>query len=148
GMDIEPFYDRAKLVQLTTHTVLENLLVGMLLVTAVLWLFLGHARAALVTALNIPLALLIAFIGMVGTATPAHLTSLGAFDFRIAVDSTVIMVENVFRHLGPHGKGSMVDRIRLAAAEVGPPMFFSTLIIAAAFIPLFTMTGVAGVIFS
>ncbi|HEX9101833.1 MAG TPA: efflux RND transporter permease subunit, partial [Polyangia bacterium] len=148
GMDIEPYYDRAALVKLTTHTVLENLFVGMLLVTIVLWLFLGHTRAAIITAINIPLALMIAFIGMVSTGTPANLISLGAVDFGIVVDSTVIMVENIFRHLGPHGKGSMVDRIQEAAREVGPPMFTSTLIIAVAFIPLFTLTGVAGVIFS
>jgi cobalt-zinc-cadmium resistance protein CzcA len=148
GMDLEPFYDRAKLVKLTTHTVLENLVVGMLLVTLVLWLFLGHTKAALITALNIPLALFIAFIGMVGSGTPANLISLGAVDFGIVVDSTVIMVENIFRHLGPHGKGTIPERIVSAAGEVGPPMFFSTLIIATAFIPLFTMSGVAGVIFS
>jgi cobalt-zinc-cadmium resistance protein CzcA len=148
GMDIEPYYDRAKLVELTTHTVLENLLVGMLLVTLVLWLFLGHTRAALITAINIPLALCCAFIGMVSTGTPANLISLGAVDFGIVVDSTVIMVENIFRFLGPHGKGTMTERIGAAAAEVGPSMFFSTLIIGVAFIPLFTMTGVAGVIFS
>jgi cobalt-zinc-cadmium resistance protein CzcA len=148
GMDIEPYYDRAALVKLTTHTVLENLVVGMLLVTIVLWLFLGHARAALVTAINIPIALMIAFIGMVATGTPANLISLGAVDFGIVIDSTVIMVENIFRHLGPHGKGTMPERIVAAAREVGPPMFTSTLIIAVAFIPLFTLTGVAGVIFS
>jgi cobalt-zinc-cadmium resistance protein CzcA len=147
-MEIVPFYDRAKLVSLTTHTVMENLVVGMLLVTLILWLFLGHTRAALVTATTIPLALLIAFIGMVTTNTPANLISLGAVDFGIVVDSTVIMVENIVRHLGPHGRGSTRERIVGAAAEVGPPMFFSTLIIGVAFIPLFTMTGVAGVIFS
>ncbi len=148
GMDIEPYYDRAALVKLTTHTVLENLIVGMLLVTVVLWLFLGHTRAALITAINIPIALMIAFIGMVATGTPANLISLGAVDFGIVVDSTVIMVENIFRHMGPHGKGDMMERIKAAASEVGPPMFTSTLIIAVAFIPLFTLTGVAGVIFS
>ncbi len=148
GMELEPFYDRAKLVQLTTHTVMENLIVGMLLVTLVLWLFLGHKTAALITAINIPLALFFAFIGMVGTGTPANLISLGAVDFGIVVDSTVIMVENVFRHLGPHGRGPIAERIRAAAAEVGPAMFFSALIIGVAFIPLFTMTGVAGVIFA
>ena len=77
GMEIEPYYDRERLVKLTTHTVIENLLVGMLLVTAVLWLFLGSARAALVTAVNIPLALLAAFVGLVATGTPANLISLG-----------------------------------------------------------------------
>ena len=149
GMDIEPYYDRANLVELTTHTVLENLLVGMVLVALVLWLFLGHGRAALITALNIPLALMIAFIGMVATGTPANLISLGAVDFGIVVDSTVIMMENIFRHLGrARQAATMIERILLAAAEVGPPMFFSTLVIAVAFIPLFTLTGVAGVIFS
>jgi cobalt-zinc-cadmium resistance protein CzcA len=148
GMDIEPYYDRGKLVAITTHTVLENLLIGMVLVTIVLLLFLGNAKAALITAVNIPLALLCAFIGMVITGTPANLISLGAVDFGIVIDSTVIMMENIFRHLGPHGRGSMVERIEAAAGEVGGPMFFSTLIIAVAFLPLFTMRGVSGVIFS
>src|SRR3954468_24046495 len=148
GMDLEPYYDRAALVKLTTHTVIENLIVGMLLVTMMLWMFLGHTRAALITAVNIPLALMIAFIGMVTTGTPANLISLGAVDFGIVVDSTVIMVENIFRHLGPDGKGSMEDRIMAAAREVAPSMLFSTLIIGTAFIPLFTLTGVAGVIFA
>jgi cobalt-zinc-cadmium resistance protein CzcA len=148
GMDLEPYYDRGRLVKITTHTVMENLLVGMLLVTIVLFFFLGDTRAALITALNIPLALLIAFIGMVTTGTPANLISLGAVDFGIVIDSTVIMVENIFRHLGAHGKGSMTTRIVTAAGEVGGPMTFSTLIIAVAFLPLFTMTGVSGVIFS
>jgi cobalt-zinc-cadmium resistance protein CzcA len=148
GMDIEPYYDRGRLVKLTTHTVLENLLVGMLLVTVVLGAFLGNTRAALLTAVNIPIALLIAFIGMVSTGTPANLISLGAVDFGIVVDSTVIMMENIFRHLGHHGTGTMRERIEAAAGEVSGPMFFSTLIIAVAFLPLFTMTGVSGVIFS
>jgi len=148
GMDIVPYYDRGNLVKLTTHTVLENLVVGMLLVSIVLFFFLGHTRAAIITALNIPLALLIAFCGMVGTDTPANLISLGAVDFGIVVDSTVIMMENIFRHLGPHGKGTMGERILQASREVAGPMTFSTLIIGVAFLPLFTMTGVAGVIFS
>src|SRR5581483_4629846 len=148
GMDIEPYYDRGKLVEITTHTVMENLLVGMGLVTIVLFLFLGNTRAAIITAINIPIALLIAFCGMVGTGTPANLISLGAVDFGIVIDSTVIMMENIFRHLGSHGRGSMTDRILAAAAEVGGPMTFSTLIIGVAFLPLFTMTGVSGVIFS
>ena len=148
GMDIVPYYDRGNLVKLTTHTVLENLLVGMLLVSVILFVFLGHGRAALITAVNIPLALLIAFCGLVATRTPANLISLGAVDFGIVVDSTVIMMENIFRHLGPHGKGSMQDRILGGAREVAGPMTFSTLIIGVAFLPLFTMTGVAGVIFS
>jgi heavy metal efflux system protein len=148
GMDIEPYYDRGALVHVTTHTVLENLLVGMALVTIVLLFFLGHARAALITAVNIPLALLVAFGGLVATRTSANLISLGAVDFGIVVDSTVIMMENIFRHVGPHGKGSMVERIELSAREVVTPMMFSTLIIGVAFLPLFTMTGVSGVIFA
>jgi cobalt-zinc-cadmium resistance protein CzcA len=148
GMDLIPYYDRGALVKLTTHTVLENLLVGMGLVVVVLLLFLGHTRAALITALNIPIALMIAFIGLVTTGTSANLISLGAVDFGIVIDSTVIMMENIFRHLGPHGKGAMHDRILSASREVAGPMTFSTVIIGIAFLPLFTMTGVSGVIFS
>jgi cobalt-zinc-cadmium resistance protein CzcA len=148
GMRIEPYYDRANLVKLTTHTVIENLIIGMLLVAGVLWIFLGHARAALITALNIPLALMLAFIGMVATGTPANLISLGAVDFGIVVDSTVIMMENIFRHVSAPGRRNIFERILTAAGEVGPPMFSSTVVIAVAFIPLFTLTGVAGVIFS
>jgi len=147
GMDLESYYDRSHLVKVTTHTVLENLLVGMLLVTLVLWAFLGHTRAAIITAVNIPLALLAAFIGMIASGTPANLISLGAVDFGIVIDSTVIMMENIFRHVA-RGRGKRFERITAAAREVGTPMFFSTLIIAVAFIPLFTLSGVAGVIFS
>ncbi len=148
GMKVVPYYDRGDLVQLTTHTVLENLVVGMVLVSIILWIFLGHARAALITAINIPMALLIAFSGMVSSHTPANLISLGAVDFGIVVDSSVIMMESIFRHLGAHGRGTMRERIIAGAEEVSSPMFFSTLIITTAFIPLFTMKGVAGVIFS
>ena len=148
GIEIVPYYDRGALVNVTTHTVIENLLVGMGLVVLVLLLFLGNIRAALVTALNIPLALLTAFCGMVILGTSANLISLGAVDFGIVVDSTVIMMVNIFRHLGAHGSGSIQARIRSASAEVARPMAFSTLIIGVAFLPLFTMTGVSGVIFS
>jgi cobalt-zinc-cadmium resistance protein CzcA len=147
GVDIEPIYDRADLVKLTTHTVMENLLVGMILVTLVLLLFLGNLRAALITAINIPLALLFAFTGMVATGTAANLISLGAVDFGIVVDSSVIMMETIFVNFLRKG-GSAFERVVAAAREVGPPMFASTLIIAVAFIPLFTLTGVAGVIMS
>ena len=148
GMKIVPYYDRGKLVSLTTHTVLENVVVGIVLVSLVLFVFLGHTRAALITAINIPIALLIAFVGLVATKTSANLISIGAVDFGIVVDSTVIMMENIFRHLGPHGKGTMRARIENGAREVGGPMMFSTIIIGVAFLPLFTMTGVSGVIFS
>ncbi|MGA7745110.1 MAG: CusA/CzcA family heavy metal efflux RND transporter [Polyangia bacterium] len=145
GMDIETLYDRADLVKLTTHTVMENLITGMLLVSLVLWLFLGNLRAALLVALNLPLALLFAFFGMVSTGTQANLISLGAVDFGIVVDSSVIMMESIFRNFARKG-GSVFERITSAAREVGPPVFSSTLIIAVAFVPLFTLTGVAGVI--
>lgn len=148
GMEIVPYYDRAALVERTTHTVLENLMVGILLVSLVLWAFLGSFRAAIVCAVNIPLALLLAFTGMVYTGTPANLISLGAVDFGIVVDSTVIMVENIHRHLGLRKGGTREERVIAAAGEVTSPMFFSTLIIAVAFVPLFTMNGVAGIIFS
>ena len=148
GMDIKPYYDRTNLVHVTTHTVFHNLIEGMILVVLVLLLFLGDLRAALITALNIPLALLIAFGFMVLTGTPANLISLGAVDFGIIVDSTVIMMENCFRHLAEPGDKPATARLIDAASEVGGPMAFSTLIIAVAFLPLFTLTGVEGVIFS
>ncbi|HVT58383.1 MAG TPA: CusA/CzcA family heavy metal efflux RND transporter [Thermoanaerobaculia bacterium] len=148
GMDIEPYYDRGELVKVTTRTVMENLLLGMALVCVVLFLFLGHTRGALIAAVNIPLALLVAFIGMVAGGTPANLISLGAIDFGIIVDSTVIVIENIFRHLGSHGQGSMKERVLAAVGEVGAPLGFSRLIIFVAFLPLFTMPGVSGVIFS
>ncbi len=147
GIDIEPVYDRADLVNLTTHTVMENLLTGMILVAIVLFLFLGNVRAALITAVNIPLALLFAFSGMVASGTAANLISLGAVDFGIVVDSTVIVMESIFVKFLCKG-GNALERVVAAAREVGPPMFASTLIIAVAFIPLFTLTGVAGVIMS
>jgi cobalt-zinc-cadmium resistance protein CzcA len=148
GMDIEPYYDRGSLVRTTTRTVMHNLLLGMVLVSAVLLLFLGNTRGALIAAVNIPLALLFAFCGMVVGGTPANLISLGAVDFGIIVDSTVIVIENIFRHLGSHGLGGMRERVLAAVGEVGAPLAFSRLIIFVTFLPLFTMTGVAGVIFS
>ncbi len=149
GMEIEPYYDRDKLVHVTTHTVMENLLLGMFLVVIVQLLFLGAPRAALITAFNIPLSLLAAFIGMVLTGTPANLISLGAVDFGIIADSTVIMMENIVRHLGfKRENGTLRERIERASGEVGGPMFSSMLIIAVAFLPLFTLTGVSGVLFS
>ena len=148
GMELVPYYDRGDLVNVTTHTVLENLVVGMGLVTLMLILFLGNWRAALITAVNIPLALLIAIIGLVATGTPANLISLGAVDFGIVIDSTVIMMENIFRHLGESGGATIQERIRNAVGEVGKPMAFSTVIIGVSFLPLFTLTGVSGVIFA
>ena len=148
GMEVEEYYNRGTLTRLTTHTVVRNALEGMLLVTVLLFLFLRSGRAALITAINIPIALLMAFAGMKLTDTPANLISLGALDFGIIVDSTVIMMENIFRHLGSHGSGSMRNRILAAASEVGGPMAISTVIIATAFLPLFALQGAEGVIFA
>jgi cobalt-zinc-cadmium resistance protein CzcA len=148
GMDVQPYYDRTELVNVTTHTVLHNLIEGMGLVAIILLIFLGDLRAALITAINIPLSLLVAFLLMVLTATPANLISLGAVDFGIIVNSTVIMMENIFHRFSLPGSESPTDRILAAADEVGSPMAFSTIIIAVAFLPLFTLKGVEGVIFS
>ncbi len=148
GMDLVPYYDRTSLVHITTHTVLHNLVEGMILVVLVMLVFLSNLRAALITALNIPLALGIALALMVVTGTPANLISLGAVDFGIIVDSTVIMMEAIFHRLSEGKSGSANDRILAAAGDVGGPMAFSTLIIGVAFLPLFTLQGVEGVIFS
>jgi heavy metal efflux system protein len=147
GMKLVPYYDRGHLTKLTIHTVLENVLIGMALVIVVLVLFLSNVRAALITALNIPLALTVAIIGLVTTGQSANLLSLGAVDFGIVVDSTIIMMENIFRRLGPTGKGPMSERVLTGAREVGTPMTYSTLIIGLAFLPLFTLVGVPGAIF-
>jgi cobalt-zinc-cadmium resistance protein CzcA len=148
GMDLHPYYDRTELIGTTTRTVLHNLILGMVLVSAVLLLFLGNWRAALIAALNIPLALFLALLGMDLGGTPANLISLGAVDFGIIVESTVIMIEACVRHLGRDASGTREQRILAAAGEVGRPIVFSTIILGVAFLPLFTLTGVTGVIFA
>jgi cobalt-zinc-cadmium resistance protein CzcA len=148
GMDVKPYYDRTRLIDTTTRTVLHNLVLGMALVAAVLLFFLGNWRAALIAAANIPLALFAALTGMVVGGTPANLISLGAVDFGIIVESTVIMIEACVRHLGRDASGTRVERVLAAAGEVGRPIVFSTIILGVAFLPLFTLTGVTGVIFS
>jgi cobalt-zinc-cadmium resistance protein CzcA len=150
GYKILPYYDRTNLVHTTLHTVFENLSLGMLLVFLVLIFFLGNLRIAIIAAINIPLAMCGAFVLLYLTGTPANLLSLGAVDFGIIIDSTIIVVENIYRHL------AMTDRptedtlhcIRRASVEVGGPMLYSTLIFVVIFLPLFTMRGVEGVIFS
>ncbi|MGA2411736.1 MAG: efflux RND transporter permease subunit, partial [Candidatus Binataceae bacterium] len=153
---IVPYYDRTDLVDTTLRTVLENLTVGMVLVFLVLIFFLGNLRTAIIAAINIPLALCGSFVLMHASGTPANLISLGAIDFGIIIDSTVIVMENIHRHLTaelPPGAdaasaGRLRGRILRASQEVGGPMFFSTLIFMIAFLPLFTMRGVEGAIFS
>jgi cobalt-zinc-cadmium resistance protein CzcA len=150
GFKIIPYYDRTNLVETTLNTVKENLGIGIALVFLVLLFFIGNLRTAIITAINIPLALLGAFTLMHLSSTPANLISLGAIDFGIIIDSSVIVMENIFRHLTspdrPHE--STRSTILHAAQEVGGPMFFSTLIFVIAFLPLFTMRGVEGAIFS
>src|SRR5580658_4690216 len=150
GYKVVPYYDRTTLVETTLHTVLENLTIGMALVFLVLIFFLGNLRAAIIAAVNIPLALCGAFALMHLTNTPANLISLGAIDFGIIIDTTVIVMENIERHLTAPERSMESFRLRILAAaqEVGGPMLFSTVIFIIAFLPLFTMKGVEGAIFS
>ena len=150
GYKAVPYYDRTSLVDTTLRTVLENLGLGMLLVFLVLIFFLGNLRTAVIAAVNIPLAICGAFILLYLTGIPANLLSLGAVDFGIIIDSTVIVIENIYRHLTTDNQPgeNELQCIRRASLEVGGPMFYSTLIFLVAFLPLFTMRGVEGVIFS
>jgi len=157
GVRIEPYYDRGELVGVTVNTVLHSLLFGIALIFLIQWVFLGNLRAALIVSATIPVALFIAVIITVLRGESANLLSIGAIDLGIVVDATVIMVENIFRHLAHHpiheGRDAVtryhekLGRIRSAALEVDQPIFFSVVITIAAFIPLFTMQGVEGQIF-
>jgi len=150
GFKLVPYYDRRGLVYTTLRTVFENLSLGMLLVFLVLIFFLGNLRTAIIAAVNIPLAMFGAFILLYLTGTPANLLSLGAVDFGIIIDSTVIVIENIYRHMTTDTAATEDEMhcIRRASVEVGGPMLYSTLIFIVAFLPLFTMKGVEGVIFS
>ncbi|OLE82046.1 MAG: cation transporter [Acidobacteria bacterium 13_1_20CM_2_65_9] len=145
GVRIVPMYDRTDLVDNTLHTVTHTLLEGLVIVVAVLVLFLGSVRAALLTAITIPLSLLFAFVCMHDSGIPANLLSLGALDFGIIVDGTLVMVEHIVHalsHRPPGSSDAPLDVIRDAALEVERPIFFSLLIIVAAYIPLFTLERV------
>src|SRR5258708_38629845 len=149
GMAIVHYHDRSDLINVTTQTVTHTLVTVMILVALILLAFLGDLRASLVVALSIPLSLLFTFIVMVLRGDSANLISMGAIDFGIIVDASVVMVENIYRHLSePNPYRHNVPRTTvLAAQEVSKPIFFSSAIIVAAFIPLFTMTGVEGKVF-
>jgi heavy metal efflux system protein len=177
GVKLVPFYDRTTLVGVTTNTVLHNLIFGCLLIFTIQWLFLGDLRSAIIVGVNIPFALFFSVIILVVRGEDANLLSVGAVDFGIIVDSAVILVENIYRNLGrgpehkeillaqlaekrwgtdPTGTGSSssdpvwTDRLRIiliSALQVDRAVLFSTAIIVAAFIPLFTMQGVEGQIF-
>jgi cobalt-zinc-cadmium resistance protein CzcA len=178
GVKLVPFYDRTQLVDVTTATVLHNLIFGCLLIFFIQWVFLGDLRSALIVGANIPFALFFSIIILVLMGEDANLLSVGAIDFGIIVDAAVIVVENVYRSFqaSPEQQRSLLrqfaegqwgadptrnaggaalpgwsDRLRLiliSALQVDRAVFFSTAIIVAAFIPLFTMQGVEGQIFS
>ena len=154
GVKIVPFYNRTDLINRTTETVHENLILGMALVTAILLMFLGNVRAAVIVALNIPLALLFAFGVLLARNKSANLLSIGAVDFGIIVDSSVIIVESIYRHLTdreestePGAEGHYADRLRAAAGEVTRSLFYATAVMVCALLPLFTMKGPEGQIF-
>ena len=154
GVSIEPYYDRSWLIAKTLRTVFTNLTEGAILVSLVLFLFLGNLRAALIVAAVIPLSLLATFIGLTVVGIPANLLSLGAMDFGIIVDGAVIVVENIVRRLGELSQeeredwGRRLAAVREAVFEVGRPTVFSMIIIIAAHIPIFTLQRHEGRIFS
>lgn len=150
GVRIVPYYDRTSLIGVTTDTVHENLLVGLVLVTSILLAFLGNVRTAIIVAINIPLALMFAFGALMLRGKSANLLSIGAVDFGIIVDSTVIMVEHIYRrvsHTSNDPNQTTQARVLSAAQEVQRSLFFSTLIMVCALLPLFTLRGPEGQIF-
>jgi heavy metal efflux system protein len=165
GVSIQRIYDRSDLIHVTTHTVLHNMVAGIMLIFLVQWAFLGNIRSAVIVAMTIPFALSFAIGLMVLRGESANLLSVGAIDFGLVVDATVIMVENIYRHLAEAtahlGRGpSTLHRIRVrsgfrgktgtisvAAAEVSQSIFFAAAIIIAGFVPLFTLSGIEGHIF-
>ncbi|HEY2829635.1 MAG TPA: CusA/CzcA family heavy metal efflux RND transporter [Thermoanaerobaculia bacterium] len=148
---IRPFYDRRDLIALTTRTVEDNLLRGMLLVIVILIFFLYDIRSGLIVAVTIPLSLLFAFICLDLKHVPANLLSIGAIDFGILVDGAVVMVENIFRRLALNGESDSpqpVQRVIIAAAaEVDRPIFYAVAVIVAGFIPIYALTGPSGELF-
>lgn len=161
GVRIVPIYDREDLVKLATHMVVHNIIVGVVLILVIQWLFLGDLRGAIVVAATIPFAFFFAVLVILARGESANLLSIGALDFGLLVDATIIMVENIYRHLAmarrnPHlyaggqasGGLSGISLIILrAGSEVGKPILFALLIVIVAFIPLFTMGGIEGRIF-
>jgi len=156
GVHIERIYDRSDLIKITTETVFHSLIEGILFIFIVQWLFLGNIRSALIVAATIPFALCFAVMIIVIRGDSANLLSVGAIDFGLVVDATVIMMENIFRHLSELSTrdksrnipgGVRRSAILEAASEVGKPIVFSAVIIITSFLPLFTLSGVVGKIF-
>ncbi len=165
GVRIEKIYDRSELINITTRTVLHNMMIGVVLIFALQFLFLGNVRSAIIVSTTIPFALFFAICIMMLRGESANLLSVGAIDFGLIVDATVIMVENIFRHLSggvvarpERGRRLAVARsagfheklgsILVASQEVNRSIFFSAAIIIAGFVPLFTLSGVEGHIFA
>ena len=149
GVKIVPFIDRSDLVHFTSHTVLHNLTEGMILVSIILFLFLGNVRGALIVAATIPFSLLFASICLDLRHIPANLLSLGALDFGMVVDGAVVMIENIVRHLG-HNNGDTKtpnEKISEASHEVQRPVFYAIAIIITAYLPIFTLQRVEGRLF-
>ena len=148
GVKIVPFLDRSDLVKFTVETVEQNLTAGVVLVSVILFLFLGNVRGAIIVALTIPFALLFAAICLDLIHIPANLLSLGALDFGMVVDGSVVMIENIIRHLSiENDKRTPTQRIRDAAHEVQRPVFFARGIIIASYLPIFTLQAVEGRLF-
>jgi cobalt-zinc-cadmium resistance protein CzcA len=162
GVRIERIYDRKDLIDTTTHTVLHNMVVGIILIVLLQWLFLGDLRSAMIVGATIPFALFFAVIILVLRGESANLLSVGAIDFGLIVDGTVIMVEAIFRRLTQTTALSEAERSHIsfdttmgmkshailsASADVSRSIFFAAAIIIAAFLPLFTLSGVEGNIF-
>jgi len=149
GVKVVPFIDRSDLVHFTSHTVLHNLTEGMILVSIILFMFLGNVRGALIVAATIPFSLLFASICLDLRHIPANLLSLGALDFGMVVDGAVVMVENIVRHLGRKNGDSKTARERISDAshEVQRPVFYAIAIIITAYLPIFTLQRVEGRLF-
>src|ERR1700735_3909797 len=146
---VHPFYDRSDLVQVTIDTVEHNLLLRMALVFIVLIFFLVSVRAAVIVALTIPLSLMFSFIFLHGRGIPANLLSIGAIDFGIIIDGTLVMVENIYRELGMRaGQDYKLNDVMLAAAkDVDRPIFYSVAVIIAGYLPIYALTGPSGKLF-
>jgi heavy metal efflux system protein len=146
---VHPFYDRSELVRLTTDTVEANLLRGMILVIIVLIFFLVSFRAAIIVALTIPLSLLFAFIVLHAHDVAANLLSIGAIDFGIVIDGTVVMIENIYRELAlREGQTYNLNEVILAAAkDVDRPIFYSVAVILAGYLPIYALSGPSGKLF-
>ncbi len=149
GVTIVDYYDQSELVDNSIHTVVESLIEGEALVLVILVLLLGDFRSSIITAAAIPFCMLVAFILMWYSGLSANLMSLGglAISIGMMVDATVVMVENIYRHLEEHREHSVREAILVAAQEIGRPMFFAVLIIIAVFLPVFTLQGIEGKLF-